>query len=319
MTIAVEPAALNGAPAPAAQEPHSLAERSAWGARLARGEFATSIEVMPPRGVDATQLLADVRRIREAGVHAVNIPDGPRAQIRMGTLLTSALIAREVGIEPVVHYTCRDRNLLGMASDMLAASAAGLRNFLVIRGDDPKNGALPQATGVFDLDALGLARMLRDYNRGIDPAGVAIGERTRFVVGVGANPANTDLGWEVERLEQKREAGADFAVTQPVFDPDGMERFLARLPKGHLPIVAGLWPLISHRNAEFLATRVPGVVMPQGVLDRMARANEVSKEHATAEGITIAREVLGRLGRAIQGVQVTAPLGRVEVALEVYG
>jgi methionine synthase I (cobalamin-dependent)/5,10-methylenetetrahydrofolate reductase len=299
--------------------PAPLAERSRWGAKIASGEFVTSVEIVPPRGVDATRMLADVGRLKLAGVDAVNVPDGPRAQSRMGALLTSLLIEQRVGIETVTHYACRDRNLLGMLSDLLGAAAVGLHNMLLITGDPPKMGPYPNATAVFDIDAIGLTNLVRNLNHGRDPGDNSIGTGTRFVIGVGVNPAPIDLEHELKRFAWKVEAGAEFAVTQPVFDATQLENFLRRTEGTRVPIVAGIWPLVSVRNAEFLANEVPGVSVPNEVIARMRKASDRSKEHAVAEGISIAREMLDRVRGAVQGVQVSAPFGKVELALDVFG
>ena len=296
-----------------------MSDRSRWGSKIAAGTFVTSVEIVPPRGVDATRMLADVAKLKEAGVDAVNVPDGPRAQSRMGALLTSLLIEQRVGIEAVTHYACRDRNLLGMLSDLLGASAVGLRNLLLITGDPPKMGPYPSATAVFDIDAIGLTNLVRNLNHGRDPGDNAIGAPTRFVIGVGVNPAPIDLEHELKRFAWKVEAGAEFAVTQPVFDASQLENFLRRTEGARVPIVAGIWPLVSVRNAEFLANEVPGVSVPAEVIERMRNASDKSKEHAVAEGIAIAREMLQRVRGAVQGVQVSAPFGKVELALEVFG
>ena len=296
-----------------------LASRSKWGAKLASGAFVTSVEIVPPRGVDATRMLTDVRKLKAAGVNAVNVPDGPRAQSRMGALLTSLLIEQQVGIEAVTHYACRDRNLLGMLSDLLGASAVGLRNLLLITGDPPKMGPYPSATAVFDIDAIGLTNLVRNLNHGRDPGDNSIGQGTQFVIGVGVNPAPIDLEHELKRFAWKLEAGAEFAVTQPVFDVAQLENFLRRTEGARPPIVAGIWPLVSVRNAEFLANEVPGVSVPSAVIERMRKASDKSKEHAIAEGIAIAREMLDRVRGGVQGVQVSAPFGKVELALEVFG
>jgi methionine synthase I (cobalamin-dependent)/5,10-methylenetetrahydrofolate reductase len=296
-----------------------LAARSRWGAKLAAGTFVSSVEIVPPRGVDASRMLADVAQLKRAGVDAVNVPDGPRAQSRMGALLTSLLIEQSVGIETVTHYACRDRNLLGMLSDLLGASAIGLRNLLLITGDPPKMGPYPNATAVFDIDAIGLTNLVHNLNHGRDPGDNPIGKPTQFVIGVGVNPAPIDLEHELRRFAWKVEAGAEFAVTQPVFDASQLENFLRRTEGARVPIVAGIWPLVSVRNAEFLANEVPGVSVPDAVIERMRKASERSKEHAIAEGIAIARELLERVRGAVQGVQVSAPFGKVELALEVFG
>jgi homocysteine S-methyltransferase len=302
-----------------AVEPVPFSERSRWAAKIAAGAFVTSVEIVPPRGVDAAKMLEGVEGLKRAGVDAVNVPDGPRAQSRMGALLTSLLIEQRIGIETVTHYCCRDRNLLGMLSDLLGAAATGLRNLLIITGDPPKMGPYPNATAVFDIDSIGLTNLVSRLNRGLDPGGNVIGTPTRFAIGVGVNPAAIDPAHEIRRFEWKVDAGAEFAVTQPVFDVEQLERFLARIEHVRIPIVAGIWPLVSVRNAEFLANEVPGVVVPDDIVARMRRANERSKEHAVAEGIAIAREMLARVRGAVQGVQVSAPFGKVELALEVFG
>ena len=294
-----------------------LAERSRFGAKLASGQWITTVEVVPPRGVDPAPMLAQVRALKAAGVDAVNIPDGPRAQSRQGALISGLLVEREVGIETVIHYACRDRNLLGMLSDLLGAAASGLRNLLIVTGDPPKMGPYPDATAVFDIDAIGLTNLVARLNHGLDPGGNPIGAPTRFVHGVGVNPAASDLERELRRFAWKAEAGAQFAMTQPVFDVRQMEVFLARAEGFGVPIIAGIWPLVSLRNAEFLANEVPGVTVPDATLARMRRASEKGKAAALAEGVAIAREMLAAVRGSVRGVQVAAPLGKVEVALEV--
>jgi homocysteine S-methyltransferase len=301
----------------AAAAPIPFEERSRLAAKLARGEFVTSVEIVPPRGVDASKLLTDAATLRDAGIDAINVPDGPRAQSRMGAIMTSLLIEQRVGIETVTHYACRDRNLLGMLSDLLGASAVGLRNILLITGDPPKMGPYPDATAVFDIDAIGLTNLVRNLNHGMDPGGNPIGAPTRYAIGVGVNPAAVDPPHERKRFEYKVQAGAEYAITQPVFDAAQLERFLETIEHTRIPIVAGVWPLVSVRNAEFLANEVPGVTVPDEVIGRMRRANERSREHAVAEGIAIARELLDRVRGSVQGVQVSAPFGRVELALQV--
>jgi homocysteine S-methyltransferase len=262
-------------------------------------------------------MLDQCRQLKAAGVDAVNVPDGPRAQSRMGALLSGLLIEREVGIESVVHYACRDRNLLGMLSDLLGAAASGLRNLLLVTGDPPKMGPYPEATAVFDIDAIGLTNLVQRLNHGLDPGHNAIGAPTRFVIGVGVNPAAIDPERELKRFAWKVEAGAEFAITQPVFDLDQLDRFLKTVAPFRIPIIAGIWPLVSLRNAEFLANEVPGVSVPDAVLDRMRRASDQGKEAALAEGVTIGKEMLSAVRDRLQGAQVSAPLGRVPVALDV--
>ncbi len=299
------------------QTPVPLAERSAFGAKLARGAFITTVEIVPPKGVDPAPMFEQVRELKAAGVDAVNVPDGPRAQSRMGALLSGLLIQREIGLEAVVHYACRDRNLLGMLSDLLGAAASGVRNLLIVTGDPPKMGPYPDATAVFDIDSIGLANLVSRLNRGLDPGGNALGGTTRFVIGVGVNPAAVDQERELKRFAWKVEAGAEYAMTQPVFDLEQLDRFLERVAPYQVPIIAGLWPLVSLRNAEFLANEVPGVTVPPVILDRMRVASARGKDAALAEGILIAREMLAAIRTRVRGVQVAAPMGRASVALQV--
>jgi methionine synthase / methylenetetrahydrofolate reductase(NADPH) len=295
-----------------------FSDRSRFAAKICAGTLVTSVEIVPPRGVDATKMLADAESLKRAGVDAINVPDGPRAQSRMGAVMTSLLIEQRVGIETVTHYCCRDRNLLGMLSDLLGAAAMGLRNILLITGDPPKMGPYPDATAVFDIDAIGLTNLVSNLNRGLDPGGNPIGKPTSYAIGVGVNPAAIDPAHELKRFEYKVEAGAEYAITQPVFDVDQLERFLKSIDHVRIPVIAGIWPLVSVRNAEFLANEVPGVVVPASVINRMRAANDRSKEHALAEGIAIAREMLDQVRRSVQGVQVSAPFGKVELALQVF-
>ena len=296
-----------------------LSDRSLLGGKLARGERFVTVEIVPPKGGDPTEMLAQVATLKEAGVDAVNVPDGPRAQMKMGALATSLLIQQRTGLEALVHYTCRDRNLLGMLSDLLGAHAIGLHNLLLITGDPPRMGPYPDSTGVFDVDSVGLTNLVSLLNHGLDPGGNPIGTPTSFVIGVGVNPGAADLERELQRFYWKVDAGAEFAITQPVFDVGQMETFLEELEKRDLriPVVAGIWPLVSLRNAEFLANEVPGIHVPGEVLARMGRASEKGGDHAIREGIAIARETWEALGNDLQGIQVSAPFGRVHLALEV--
>ncbi len=305
------------APAASAQDAVPLAERSRIGCKLAEGRFITTVEIVPPKGVDPEPMFEQARQLKAAGVDAVNVPDGPRAQSRMGALLSALMIEREVGLEAVVHYACRDRNLLGMLSDLLGAAAAGIHNLLIVTGDPPKMGPYPEATAVFDIDSIGLTNLVSRLNRGLDPGGNPIGRPTRFVVGVGVNPAAPDFERELKRFAWKVEAGAEWAITQPVFDVAQLDRFLEKVEGFRIPIVAGIWPLVSLRNAEFLANEVPGVTVPDAILERMRRASTHGKDAALAEGVRISQEMLVAVSERVQGAQVSAPLGRVPVALEV--
>ncbi len=292
--------------------------RSNWSRKIARGEFVTSVEVLPPKGCDAEKTLESIALLKEAGVNAVNIPDGPRAQTRMSAQATAVLVEQKVGIEAVLHYCCRDRNLLGMMSDLLGAAALGLHNLLIITGDPPKMGPYPDATAVFDIDSIGLTNMVNKLNHGLDLGNNPIGRPTAFSIGVGVNPGAVNLDEEIRRFEWKVEAGAEYAITQPVFDTEQLRRFLDKIAHVKIPIVAGIWPLVSFRNAEFLHNEVPGVNVTPEILERMRIASETSKEHAREEGIAIARESLLDVRDIIAGVQVSAPFGNVKYALQVF-
>ncbi|HZI17145.1 MAG TPA: bifunctional homocysteine S-methyltransferase/methylenetetrahydrofolate reductase [Pyrinomonadaceae bacterium] len=304
-------------PVPAVQVT-PLEERSNWARRLARGEFVTTVEVLPPKGSEPGKTLDSIRLLKEAGVNAVNIPDGPRAQTRMSALATAVLVEREIGLEAVLHYCCRDRNLLGMLSDLLGAAALGLRNLLLITGDPPKMGPYPDATAVFDIDSIGLTNMVSKLNHGLDLGNNPVGNATSFCIGVGCNPGALNLDEEIRRFEWKVEAGAEYAITQPVFDVEQLREFLHRVGHVRVPVVAGIWPLVSYRNAEFLHNEVPGVRVTPEIMERMRVASARGKEHAREEGLQIARESLLEVRDLIQGVQVSAPFNNVRYALEVF-
>ncbi|HEU4477038.1 MAG TPA: bifunctional homocysteine S-methyltransferase/methylenetetrahydrofolate reductase [Pyrinomonadaceae bacterium] len=295
------------------------AERSNWARKIAKGEFVTTVEVLPPKGCDPWKTLDAIRLLKDAGVDGVNIPDGPRAQTRMGAMATAVMVQQQIGIEAVLHYCCRDRNLLGMMSDILGAAALGLRNLLLITGDPPKMGPYPDATAVFDIDAIGLTNMVNKLNHGLDIGNNPIGQPTAFSIGVGVNPGAVNMEEELRRFEWKIEAGAEYAITQPVFDTEQLRQFLKRIEHCRIPIVAGIWPLVSFRNAEFLHNEVPGVRVTPAIMERMSAASATSKEAGRDEGLKIARESLLEVRDLIQGVQVSAPFGNVKYALEVFG
>lgn len=292
-----------------------LAKKSNWGRRLAAGEFVTTVEITPPRSADPAPVLEKCRLLKAAGVDAVNIPDGPRASARLSPLVLAILIEQQVGIEAVLHYACRDRNIIGMQSDLLGAYAAGLRNLLIITGDPPKLGEYPDATAVFDVDSIGLTRLVTRLNRGWDIGNNPIPAPLSLVKGVGVNPGAVNLENELERLQRKIEAGAEFMITQPVFDDELFLRFYEKLAKPAIPLIAGVWPLVSYKNAEFMNNEVPGASVPPAIMERM-RAKGSGPE-AQAEGIRIAGEALQKIRPLIQGVQVSAPLGKAEIALAV--
>src|SRR5712675_2726678 len=303
-----------GAATPTATPAQPLEERSNLGAKLARGEFVTMVEVVPPKGTDISKELEGSRFLKSVGVDAVNIPDSPRASARMSNQALSLLVQREAGVDAVLHYTCRDRNVLCIQSDLLGAAAVGIRNLICITGDHPKMGNYPDATAVFDVDAIGLVNIVHNLNRGLDLGGNPIGNGTGFVIGVGANPGLTDLDEEIRRFAYKVEAGAEYVVTQPVFDIRLLESFLRRIEHFRIPVVVGIWPLVSVRNAEFMKNELR-VSVPDSILERMARAQ--NPEAARAEGVAIARDMLVAVRQTVQGAQISAPQGRYSSAVDV--
>ena len=308
-----EPEAKSAAkPAPVPSVP--LAERSKLGAKIARGEFVTMVEIVPPKGTNIQKELEGARFLKSVGVDAINIPDSPRASARMSNQALSLLLQQQAGIEAILHYTCRDRNVLCIQSDLLGAAAVGIRNLICITGDPPKMGGYPDATAVFDVDAIGLVNIVHNLNRGQDIGGNPIGTGTAFAIGVGANPGVLDVDEEIRRFEYKVEAGAEFAVTQPVFDLSLLENFLKRIEHCRIPVIAGIWPLVSARNAEFMKNELR-VSVPDSILERMTRAP--SPEAAREEGIMIAREMLVAVHTMVQGAQISAPQGRYSSAIDV--
>jgi methionine synthase / methylenetetrahydrofolate reductase(NADPH) len=303
-----------GQSAPKAVPAVALENRSSVGAKLARGEFLTMVEIVPPKGTDIAKEIEGARFLKSVGVDAVNIPDSPRASARMSNQALSLLTQQQVGIDVILHYTCRDRNVLCIQSDLLGAAAVGIRNLICITGDPPKMGNYPDATAVFDVDAIGLVNIVHNLNRGLDIGGNPIGTGTSFVIGVGANPGLTDLDEEVRRFEYKVQAGAEYAVTQPVFDLRLLENFLRRIEHCRIPVLAGIWPLVSVRNAEFMKNELR-VSVPDSILERMARAQ--TPDQARAEGVAIAREMLIAVRQMAQGAQISAPMGRYSSAVDV--
>jgi len=291
-----------------------LEKRSKLGAKIAAGEFLTMVEIVPPKGTDIRKEIEGARFLKSVGVDAINIPDSPRASARMSNQALSLLVQQEVGIEAILHYTCRDRNVLSMQSDLLGAAALGIHNLICITGDPPKMGNYPDATAVFDVDAIGLVNIVHNLNRGLDIGGNPLGTGTSFVIGVGANPGLPNIDEEIKRFEYKVEAGAECAVTQPVFDLTLLEAFLRRIEHCKIPVIAGIWPLVSVRNAEFMKNELR-VSVPDSILERMAGAK--TPEAAREEGITIAREMLIAVRDMVQGAQISAPSGRYTSAADV--
>lgn len=293
----------------------SLAEVSSLARKLKEKKFVVSVEIDPPIGVDPSKVLASAKKLREHNIDAINIADGPRASARMSPLALALLINNQVGIEVILHYCCRDRNILGIQSDLLGAYALGIRNLLLITGDPPKLGNYPFATGVFDVDSIGLVRIATNLNEGKDLIGNPLGESTNFFIGVGANPGAIDIDTEIRRFEEKVKNGAQFCLTQPVFDIRVFENFLKRIEEFKIPILAGILPLYSYRNAEFLHNEVPGMQIPEPIRERMRRAE--SPESARKEGVRIAQEALKELIPMVQGAYFMPPFGKVELALQV--
>jgi methionine synthase I (cobalamin-dependent)/5,10-methylenetetrahydrofolate reductase len=296
--------------APEAVKVIEAQEKSRLMNKLVKRQPVTLVELVSPRGVSPVQQVQKARKLSHYGIDAINIPDGPRASARMSALALAAIIQREVGIETVLHFACRDRNVIGMQSDLLGAWALGLKNILAITGDPPKLGNYPDATAVFDVDAIGLTNLVNRLNHGLDLAGNPIGDPTGFSIGVGVNPGAINLDEELRRLDWKIEAGAEYMITQPVFDIRILERFMKRIAHIKVPLICGIWPLVSYRNAEFMNNEVPGASVPAEILERMRKAP--TKEAAFAEGIAIAKETYRHVSDTVAGVQLAAPLGRIE-------
>jgi methionine synthase / methylenetetrahydrofolate reductase (NADH) len=307
-------AAIHTSAAPSAPANIPMAKRSRLGAKIAAGEFVTMVEIVPPKGIDIRREIEGAKFVKSVGVDAVNIPDSPRASARMSNQALSLLMQQAVEIEAILHYTCRDRNVLGIQSDLLGAAATGIRNLICITGDPPKMGNYPDATAVFDVDSIGLVNIVHNLNRGLDLGGNPIGAGTSFVIGVGANPGLPNLDEEIRRFEYKVQAGAEYVVTQPVFDISLLEKFLKRIEHCRIPVIAGIWPLVSVRNAEFMKNELR-VSVPDEILNRMSRV--ASPEAARAEGVAIAREMLRAVRDLVQGAQISAPLGRYTAAVDV--
>jgi homocysteine S-methyltransferase len=281
-------------------------------ARLRRG-FVVSVELDPPRGTHPEKLLQGARRLAEVGVDAVNVADSPMARVRMACWAISALIAREVGVEVIMHFTCRDRNLMGLQSDLMGAYALGVRNIMAITGDPPSLGDFKEATAVYDVDSIGLVQIIHALNSGVDFAKNAIGHPTELSIGVAVNPAAEDWDREFDRLKQKLDAGAQFAFTQPLYELSVVERFVERISGLDLPVCLGVLPLMSHRHAEFLHNEVPGISVPQRARDAMARAGK----DGAAVGKELALELLEQAGGLLQGAYLMPSFGRYDTCVEI--
>jgi len=303
------------APAPSTEMPPApLAQRSRLGSLIAERKFITVVEIVPPKGIDCSREIEGARQMAQLGVHAINVYDAPQASARMSGQILCIQIQQHTGIDTILHYTCRDRNLLSIQSDLLGASSIGLHNLLCVTGEPSKLGNYPDATAVFDVDSIGLVNIVQRLNRGLDIGANSTGASTNFVVGVAANPGAPDMENELRRFAYKVEAGAEYAITQPVFDLRLLESFLERTKDHGIPVIAGIWPFISLRNAEYMKNDLR-LAMPEEIMLRMAQAD--TPDAARSEGIKIAREMLAAVRPYVQGVQVSAPFGHYDVAANV--
>jgi 5,10-methylenetetrahydrofolate reductase/methionine synthase I (cobalamin-dependent) len=292
-------------------------ERSRLGQKLMNGEKVVSVELVPPKGVDFTKFLNHCRALQEGGIEFVNIPDGARAMARMSSLQLSTYIQNQLSLEAIPHFTTRDRNLIGLQSDLLGCHANGVRNILLVTGDPPKLGNCPGATAVYDVDAIGLTHIVSRMNKGLDLGGSSFGAPTEFMVGVALNPTARNHELEIKRFKYKVEAGANFAITQPIYSIEKYKEFLDKAGGSEIPIIMGIWPLVSLRNAEFLKNEVPGVEVPDWAIKEMEKAGD-DKEEAIKRGTDIAKRTIDEARNIVQGFQISAPFNRVEVALDVF-
>lgn len=293
----------------------ALAARSRLGQYLSEKKRVVSVEINPPRGVDCEKFFALCQQLQDGGVEFVNIPDGARAVARMSSTHLSSYVKNKFSLEPIPHFTSRDRNLIGLQSDLLGAHVNGVRNVLLVTGDPPKLGNCPGATGVYDVDAIGMTHIVNRMNQGLDLGGASFGEPTDFVVGVALNPTATNQELELQRLQYKIEAGTNFIMTQPIYDLEACEKFLSKVAGTSVPVIMGIWPLVSLRNAEFLKYEVPGVSVPDWIISEMEKSGD-NKEDAVRRGLDIALKTMEKAKTWVAGFQVSAPFNRVDVALE---
>ncbi len=298
------------------KEPIVQPEKSDFAKHL-HSKFNVCVEVDPPLGISMQKALDGAKLLADLGVDAVNIADGPRAMARMSPIPLAIEIKRQIGIEPIVHYCCRDRNLLGMQMDLIGASALELNNILIITGDPPKMGHYPNATAVFDVDAIGLIRFVANMNHGLDFANRPINGQTRFLIGCGVNPGAVDIDLEVERYKQKITMGAEFAFSQPIYDPNLLSQFSSKIQGiKKIPLFVGILPLVSLRNAEFLHNEVPGMQIPASIMQRIATAK--SKEAQQSVGCEIAKDALSEAKdlSGIDGAYIFPPFGKYHLIKE---
>ncbi|OHB52534.1 MAG: bifunctional homocysteine S-methyltransferase/methylenetetrahydrofolate reductase [Planctomycetes bacterium GWF2_42_9] len=300
------------------QKPVELKDKSKFGAKLVSGEKIYSVEISPPKGTNVSALIEKVKLCQQHGIDAVNIPDGPRASSRLSAMITAIKINQLCpNIETILHFCCRDRNIIAMQSDLLGIQAVDLKNVLIITGDPPKLGEYPDATAVFDLDSIALTKVVSNLNRGLDIAGNNLPSKTALVTGVGANPVASDLDREILRYKKKVEAGAEFSITQPVFDEKSLFKFLELTNDCKIPVIAGIWPFTSYKNAEFMANEVPGVVVPSEILHRMSKTKD--QQDGKRTGVQIAMELMDKIKDVVAGYAISAPFGNVNMALACAG
>ena len=299
--------------APSVQLPSKSAETTQLGRMLADGAFVTSVEIDPPKGHNPRRCLEGARQMQAAGVNFINVADSPMARVRMSALPMCNLIQQQVGMETILHFTTRDRSLMGLQSDLLGAHALGVRNILALKGDPPSFGAYPGTSGVFDVDTIGLVKVIAGMNSGVDTAGNDIGTPTNFLIGVALNINAEDPDWEIDRLHQKVAAGAHYAMTQISYDATELDRFFDKLGPLPIPIILGLMPVQSYRHASFLHNEVPGITLPKEVLTRMKEAGA----NGRAIGVQVSQEILASAYDRIQGVYIMPSFGRYEMAAEV--
>jgi homocysteine S-methyltransferase len=288
------------------REPETLREK------LAAGQFVVSVELDPPRGLNPRKQVEGARYLKQLGADCINIGDSPMARVRMSSIALAVLLRREADVEPIIHFTSRDRNLMAIQSDLLGAHALGIRNVIALTGDPPSSGDYARATGVWDVDSIGLIRILKMLNEGNDWAGNSIGKGTDFFVACAANPTADDVDLEVDRVRRKLDAGADVLMTQQIYSAEILESFLERLGPMSVPLLVGIMPLQSSRHAEFIHNELAGVFVPEPVRARMREAGE----NGIAEGIAQARELLEACRPMVQGVYLVPSFGRVEVVGE---
>jgi len=275
--------------------------------------FVVSVEIDPPKGANPTKMIKAARDLKKAGADAVNIADSPMARVRMSCMASANLIHSEVDIDIILHYTTRDRNLMGLQSDLIGAHATGIRNILALTGDPPSLGDYPQATAVYDVDSIGLIKIISKLNSGIDFAGNSIGKPTQFSIGVAANPTSGNIGLEIERLHQKIEAGGQYIMTQPLYDLDTLEKFFDKLKAIDVPVILGILPLVSYKHAQFLHNEVPGITIPEDIREKLDKAGE----NSAAVGAELATEFIGQARNLVKGVYLMPSFGRFESSIEI--